>query len=731
VANADYRDWREQSKTLTHLTAMEWWDTNLSGIDQPEQVPGFRVTSDFFDVMNVSPVLGRGFVAAEETPGEHRRAVLGYDLWTRRFGSDPGIVGRSVRLDGEPYEVVGIAPPGFAIPQGAQVWAPLALTAEQWNDRRGTNLTVVGRLADGVTLAEARAEIEAIVDRQRREYPDTNSNRPVEVVDFITGMRDPGAGRFLGVCQAASILLLLISCANIANLLLARGAERSQEVAIRLALGAGRSRIVWLMLMEGAIFAAAAVALAIPLASIALALSRASIPASVIRFIPGWRYLEVSVPLFVGTALLAVVAMLMFALVPAVRAAREGVSETLRQTGRTVTSSRARQWGRNALASTQVALSLALLFASGLMLTGADLAVNGVLGYDKRNLLTAMVALPEQPYADAAKRRQFIDGVLERVRALPAVTSAAMVSNMPSGGNNSSRDFWPDGVQLTPAEVRQVFHRRISNDYFTTMRIPLLAGRQFDNGDRDDSQAVAVVSRSLVERYWPGQDPIGRRFRHTVDGPLITVVGVVDNVRHDWFWGTETPTMYRPMAQDAPYRHHLVLRTADDPMALAGALRRAVTAMDPDQPVTNIATMEETLTDRAAGITFIAQSVTVVAVIALVFAVTGLYSLMSFIAARRTQEFGVRLALGARRWDVIRLSTRQALGIAAAGAVLGTLLAAAVGRMMESILLGVVANSYTQLAALAVVLMTVALAAAYLPARRAANVDPTVALRAE
>jgi len=731
VANADFRDWRQESATVTGLTATEWWNANLSGIEQPEQIAGFRVTTDFFDVLGAQPVIGRGFLKSEETPGQHRRAVLGHALWTRRFGADPTIVGRAVRLDGEPHEVIGIAPPDFAIPLGAEVWAPLAYSAEEWNVRRGTYLTVFGRLADGVTIEQARAEIGSIAERLSREYPDTNANRPVQVVDFISGMSDPGAGRFLSVWQAAAILLLLIACANVANLLLARGAERSQEIAIRLALGAGRARIVWQMLIEGALYAALAVALAVPVTFVGLALARASVPASVIRFIPGWKYLGLSLPLFVGTASLAAVALLLFALVPALRAAREGVSDTLRQTGRTVTASRARHWGRNVLATAQVALSLAMLFASGLMLTASEGAVNGALGYDKRDLLTALVALPEQPYADAEKRRRFITGVLDRLRAMPGVSSAAMVSNMPAGGNNSVRDFWPEGVQLQPGDVRQVFHRRISDDYFVTMRIPVVAGRTFDTRDRVNTQAVAVVSRALADQYWPGQDPVGRRFKHGADDPPITVVGVVGDVRHDWFRDSGTPTMYRPLTQDAPYRHHLVVRTTEDPVALGPSLRRAVTAMDPDQPVTDVNSMENVLADRAAGITFIAQAVGVLAMIAFVFAVTGLYSLMSFIAARRTQEFGVRLALGAGRWDVIRLTTRQALGITAVGAALGALMSAGLGRVMESVLFGVVTNSYTQLGGMVIALMSVALIAAYLPARRAADVDPTTALRAD
>jgi putative ABC transport system permease protein len=731
VANADYRDWRREITTISNLTAMEWWDANLSGLDRPEQIAGFHVTAEFFEAIGVPPALGRGFLAAEQTPGQHRRVVLGHDLWTNRFGANPAIVGQSVRFDGELYDVVGIAPAGFAVPLGAQVWAPLAYSSVEWNNRRGSNLRVFGRLVDGTSVEQANAEVAAIAERLRREYPDTNARRPVTVVDFITGMRDPGAARFLVVWQAAAILLLLIACANVANLLLARGAARAQEFGIRLALGAGRRRVIGQMLIEGAMFAMLAVLIALPLAWVGLTLSRASIPASVIRFVPGWRYISLSMPLFLLTAALGAIATFVFALIPALHAGKASVVDALRQSGRTTTASRRRDWGRNVLATAQVAVSLALLFASGLMLAASDRAVNGTLGFDKRDLLTAQVSLPTRTYADAEKRRQFITGVLDGMREVPAVVSAAMVSNMPGGGNNASREFWPEGVQLQPADVRQVFYRRMSDEYFTAMQIPLLAGRGFNTSDRSTTQPVAIVSRALAERYWPGQNPLGKRFSHASNGPLIAVVGVAGDVRHDWFRDVMTPTVYRPVLQDAPFTVAFVFRIHDDPTALSSEVRRAVAAVDPDQPVTAILSMEQVMVDRAAGITFIAQAVGIVAAIAFVFAVTGLYSLMSFIAARRTQEFGVRLALGASRWDVIRLTTQQALGITAVGAILGTLMSAGIGRVMESMLLGIVANSYTQLAALVVVLMLVALTAAYLPARRAANVDPATALRAD
>ncbi len=361
---ADFREWRERAASVSQWTMYQWWDANLSGVDIPEDVPGFYVSPGFFTLLGSPPALGREFLDEEGRPGKHRRVVLGHALWQRRFAGDPQIVGKSVRFDGEPYEVVGVAPEGFRIPDGAEVWAPLALTDEQWANRRSNSHGVFARLADGHTPESARAEITSIVETQRRDFPDTNKNRLARVMTFTQGMADPGAGPFIGIWQAAALLLLLIACANIANLLMARGSERSQEYAVRLALGASRTRLFTQTLLEGLMLSAVAVALAMPLTAIGLGLSRASIPASVLRFIPGWAFIRLDVQLFLVTAGLATVAMLLFSVIPALQAMRAHVSDTLRQSGRTLTPGRRRQWLRSTLATTQVALALALLFGS-------------------------------------------------------------------------------------------------------------------------------------------------------------------------------------------------------------------------------------------------------------------------------------------------------------------------------------------------------------------------------
>jgi len=729
VSPADFREWQRDVKAVEKFAAFEWWDANLSGVENPEQVPGFKVSADFFSVLGVAPSLGRTFLAEEMEPGHHRRVVLGYDLWTRRFASDASIVGRTVRLDGEPYEVVGVAPDGFRIPLGAQTWAPLAHDARYWDERKDGNLTVFGRLAPGASLEAARAELAAVVARQRQQYPDTNGKREVAVTNFSQGMNDPGAGPFIGTWQAAAGLLLLIACANIANLLLARAGERSQEYAVRLALGASRMRLFWQTMLEGLILSAAGVAASIPLAWVGLGLSRGSIPDSVIRFVPGWNFIRLDFRLLAFTALLGTVAMLLFSLVPALQATRAQVSDSLRQSGRSLTPGRRRNWTRNVLATAQVALTLAVLFGSGLMLSAADGAVNGVLGFDKHNLLFAQMNLPERSYESLEKRRRLITEVLASMRAIPAASESGFTTHMPYTGANNSLQFWPEGKDLREDEVRRADYRRISPEYFTVMRIPLLGGRRFADADGDKSMPVAIVSRGLADEYWPGQDAIGRRFRVTPTDDWVTIVGVSGDVVHDWFNRRRDRTVYRPVMQELPLRTVFAIRTIGDPMSLAGDLRRAVAAADPDLPIAELNSLERSMQDRVAGLTFIASSLGVVALIAFVLAMTGIYSLMAYITSQRTQEIGVRMALGATWWQVVRLTTAQAINIAAAGTAIGAVLSFALGRIMQSALFGIVSTSMLQLAALVALLCSAALLAAYFPARRAARLDPTVALR--
>lgn len=728
VSAPDFREWQQQATSVSQWSMHEWWDANLSGVDIPEQVAGFRVSPGFFRLLGSSPLMGREFIDEETDPGRRHRVVIGHALWQRRFAGDPAIIGKMVRFDGEPYEVVGVAPERFKVPDGAEVWAPLALTAEQWANRRDNHYGAFARLRDGATVEGARAELTAIIETQRRDHVDTNQNRYAKVMTFTEGMSDPGAGAFIGVWQAAAALLLLIACANIANLLMARGSERSQEYAVRLALGASRARLFTQTVVEGLLLSVIAVVLSMPLIAVGIALSKASIPASVLRFIPGWDFIQLDIRLFVATAILGTAAMLTFSIIPAVQAMGVHVSDSLRQSGRTLTPGRQRRWLRSALATTQVALALALLFASTLVLTAADTQANGALGFDKRDVLVAQFSLPERSYTDAEKRRRFVAGVLDRMSSMPAVSEAAFTSHIPSGFNDQGRKLWPEGIELTEAEARFVGYRRTSPNYFQALHIPLVRGRVFGAEDRLESTPVAVISESLAQRYWPGQDPIGKRFKVAADGPWVSVIGVSGDVVHNW--ATRRPeTLYRPISQDVPYGGDFTIRTVGDPEAVAGDLRRAVAAMDPDQPLASLMSLEHLVGDRTAGFTFIARALSVVALIALVLSILGVYSLMAYLTAQRTQEIGVRMALGAGRWQVVRLATAQAARITLVGVAVGGAMAFGIGMLMQNLLFGTVSTNLWQLALLMVVLGLAALLAAYLPARRVARIDPMNALR--
>jgi predicted permease len=729
VAPADYRDWVRESTTLTDFAAADFWDPSLSEVDQPEQLAGFRVSAGFFRALKTEPLLGRTFLDEEASPGRDRKVVLSHAIWTRRFGADPSLVGRTIRLNGESHEVVGVMRPGPSVPFGAELWAPLAYTEGEWLERRRGWLLVLARLAGGQSIGTARAEMTAIVARQRQQFPDTHATREVSVVSFTRGLSDAGAGPFLAIWQAAAALLLLIACANIANLLMARGTERQHEFAVRLALGARRWRLAMQVLIEGAWLAVFSIALALPLAALGVEGLRRGLPTSVLRWVAGYEFLRLDLTVLLMTALLGACATLFFSLLPALQASGAAVSDTLRQGGRTSTVGRGRRWLGTALAAGQVALTLALIVASALILGAVDGAVNGVLGFDKRQVMTARLTLPDRPYAEQERRRQFVARVLERLQGIPAVESLGSVSFLPYAGASSSRTIYPEGVQLTPAEVRQADLQRATPGYFETMRIPLLDGRGLTDADQADGRAVAVVSRSFADRYWPGRSPLGRRFRTAEDAPWLEVVGVSGDIMHDWFMNQRRPTFYRPVTQDAGLHFAIVVRTTGNPLDLAGELRRAVTAADADQPILELRSMEQVVADKVGGIVYLARALAVMGGIALVLALMGVYSLIAYLAARRTQEFGVRMALGATRWQVIRLNVRQALVITGLGLAMGMAIAIVLGRVMASALFGLVSLEVLPIAAMVVVLGFTALVAGFLPARRAASLDPTVALR--
>jgi putative ABC transport system permease protein len=728
VSPANFFDWRRETKTVTNLSAFAWWDANLAHDNDPERLPGFQVTSGLFEALNVRPALGRSFVRDDETFGRHRVVILGDALWRRRFAADRGIIGRSVTVDGEPHQVIGVMPPRFAFPQGSQIWTPISFDPKRAPRRDLRYFTVIGRLLPGKTLEDAQSEWSVLAARLARDYPDANRDHGARVYTLTQGMLDEGTGPMLALWQASAVIVLLIACANIANLLLARAADRRRETAVRLALGAGRARIVREMLTESVLLALVAVPAAIAFAWISLHVIRVSMPTAILRFVPGFESLGPDLRLVSFTIGLAFLTACVFGLLPALHAAASSVTSMLKEGGRTATG---RQMMRRAIVVAEMSIALPLPVAAGMGVVGTRQFLSGPQGYNPDGLLTMKLVLPDRTYPDDNARRRFTERALDAVKTVPGVTQAAVVNNMPSSGGNATRRIEIDGHPApNPKDLPVEDFRVASPEYMSTIGIPILRGRDLTAADREDAAPVVIVSQSMARKYWPNEDPIGRRLRQQ-GGPWMTVVGVSGDVIHDWFLRRNSPAMYVPFRQSPTDYFCILVRTAGDPGALATPLRTALLGVDAQQPVFEVMTMRQALKERTIGLRYLAAIMSVFAGIALLLATVGLYAVIAYLVAQRRHEIGIRIALGASAVDVVRMTVGQAARLTLAGSAIGLALAIALSRVIQSAMLGVATADGRIFAAFATVLIGAALLAGYLPARRAAAIDPMIALRTE
>ena len=731
VSPANYLDWKRQTDVFDRLAAFEWWDVNLSGGDEPERVSGFFVTADFFSALGVEPAVGRSFTPDEETHGNHRRVILGHDLWQRRFGGDRSIVGKTIQLDAQPYEVVGIAPAGFGFPLGSQLWGPLSFDARTAERRNLRYLSVIGHLAPGKTIDDAGAQMAVIGERLAQQYPEANRGHGARVMTLVRGMRDQGLGPIVVLWQAAAGFVLLIACANIANLLLARGAERQRELAVRTALGARRGRIVRALLVESAVLALAAVPASLAVAWVGIRAIRVNLPSRLVRFVDGWQTMGIDERLVLFTVAISLLTGILFGLLPALRATRPALAEALKDSGRGTTAGRGRQRLRNALVIGEVALALPLLVASGVSSIGAYRFLNGPQGYEPDGLVIMRAVLPEAKYAEAADRRRFVEELLPRLSLMPGVRSVGITNALPAGNGNPHQAVEFDGrPQTDPANPVTIAFRSVSPEFLPALQIPILRGRGFTSADTAGSQEVAIISKAAADRHFPGVDPIGQRLK-LGDGPWLIIVGVSGDVIHHWFNQRNQPTVYRPYAQRPTFNLAIAVRADSDLAALAGPARAAVRAVDPAQPVFDQMSMREALHERTSGLQYVAAIMGVFGALALILAVVGVCSLMTYIMSQRTHEIGVRIALGAGRGDVLRLTVGQAARMGGLGVAIGLLLATGVGRVMDAALEGVFASDIRLSFGFATILLLSAIAAGYVPGRRATRIDPLTALRAE
>ena len=729
VAPATYRDLRAQADTFEHLAAYEWWDVNLATGDEAERVSGFAVTANFFAALGAQPALGRTFTADEETRGNHRRVILSHGMWQRRFAGDVSVLGRTILLDGETFEIVGVMPKDFSFPMGSEIWAPLAMDAKTAGRRDSRYLTLVGRLAPGRTLDEAHTQVAAIGNRLAQQYPETNKDRGARAMTLTEGMRDQGLGPIVVLWQASAAFVLLIACANIANLLLARGAERQREMAVRTALGASRGRIVRELLIESAMLALTAVPLALGLAWVAIQLIRSALPPRLVRFVAGWQTMDVDGRLVMFTIGLAALTALTFGIIPAIRASRPSLTGTLKDGGRGASAGRERQRLRRALVVGQIALALPLLVASGLSTLGAQRFLNGSQGYDPDGLLAMRAALPEARYGEPEARRRFVEAAAAKLAELPGVRGVAVANVLPAMTSNAGRSIEVEGKpNPDPANPPRIDYRTVTPGFFRTLQIPLIKGRGFSTADGADGDPVVILSESAVTRFFPGVDPLGRRVR-VGDDRWLTVVGVSGDVIHNWFAGRDEPTAYRPYSQAPSSSLALVIRSDGDPASLSLPAAAAIRGIDSAQAIYDVMTMREALHERTIGLQYVANIMAIFGIVALLLAVVGVYSVMAFMVTQRTHEIGVRIALGASRGDVLRLTVGSAARMTAIGVTVGLLASFAVSRALEAVLNGILGADLRVSLGVATVLISAALLAGYIPARRASGIDPMVALR--
>jgi putative ABC transport system permease protein len=734
VAMANFVDWRSQSQAFESLAAFAWWQVNFSGGDEPERVLGYRVSSDFFSALKQTPALGRLIGEADTAGGPHRVVVIGYGLWQRRFGARQDIIGQTVKIDGQFHDVIGVAPDGFDFPTGAVVWGPIDAAPAALQNRRDRSYTVFGRLAPGRSLDDARAEMKVIGDRLRKEHPIDNERFSPFVQSFTAGMIDQGMDQILVMIQIGALLVLVIGGANIANLLLARGWDRRREIALRLAIGAGRARLLRQLLVESAVLAAVAVPISLAFAWGSLQLLKSTMPARILPFVPGWNDMDIDGRLLVVISVTALVASVLFSIFPALQASRPNVVSTLREGGRSVAGGRSGRVLRSALVVGQMAVAVPLLVATGFTGSAAREFALGPQGYDPAGVITMRTMLVDATHPEAEDRRAFAERLINGASRLPGVDSAATTTFVPSGDSNSTRELVVDGRPDEGSGRRPTAaYRSVSSRYFETMRIPIAEGRAFETMDTPDSQPVAIVSQALANRLWPGEHAVGRRVRigDAEDKRWITVVGVSGNIIDDWFSRRNGPMFYVPMTQRPSYIVNLVVRAGGDPTALSGELRQLLKSIDASQPAVHVMTMKRMLHDRTVGLQMIGAMMGVLGALAVVLAAIGLYSLMAYHVSQRRHEIGVRMALGASQVTVIRHTIRRACWLACAGVVIGLVPAWLLTGVVRGVLFNVVAVRLELFGAIVVALIGIAVVASLVPARQASRVDPAVALRSE
>ncbi len=743
---ADFLDWRSQNHVFQYIAGIQMSSRILTGAGEPQQLWGMRVSPDLFTMFGVKPSLGRTFLPEEEQPGHDHVVLLSHALWVRSFGARPDVISQTIDIDRTPYTVVGVLPPGlslFGTQRQFELWTPLAFPFEEIR-RDNPSLMTLARLKDGVSIAEANANMQAIASRLASEYSETNQGVGARVASMHSELTSRMSGSLLLLLGAVG-LVLLIACDNVASLLLSRAAARRREVAIRRAMGAQRLRLVRQLLTESALLGLIGGATGLLLAYGGLRILPLVLPpANSFGELPHAGWIALNLPVLAFTLVIALLAGILFGLVPAFQSSNTDLNVSLKEGGRGSSDGVESRLARNALVVAEVGVSLVLLIGAVTLIRGFRNLLFTDPGFNPRNLLTMQVWLPYSRYPNSGQARAVFQQVVERIRTLPGVESASAINFLPLSGWTDITNLDIEGRQ--PDSPRSQFnanYRIVDDQYFQTLQIPVIKGRSFTPGDGEHAPLVATVNQTLAQEYWHDRDPVGQRIRvhlqESKNAPWepdaakdwMTIVGVVGDIQ-DREWGDrKVGEIYLPFPQNPTRVMGLVLRTTGPPLSLAESVRLVVEGVDKQQPVTEVKTMEQLLSEAVSPQALDSTLLGFFAGLALILAAIGIYGVISYSVEQRTHEIGIRLALGAQPRDVVRLTVQQGFRLALIGAALGLVAAYAVTRLLANSFFGIHSFEPDAAGAACLVLLLVAAVACYIPARRAARVDPMQALRYE
>ena len=737
TTSGNFLDWRAQNTVFQHLSAIRQAPVNLALADQAERVELAQTNADFFDVFGITPTYGRTFIPQDEQAGHQPVAVVSDSLWQRRFGSDPSLVGKPITLDGSTYTVVGIAPPGFQYPDKTEVWlpplqrVPELFPGQDLENRRMGYLTAVALLKPGVSVQQGASEMETITGRLRQQYPDTNNkrfNRVVSMHEHLIGETN----KLLWLLLGAVTFVLLIACANVANLLLASGAARHKEMAIRSALGASRWRVMRQLFTESTILALTGGAVGVLIAFWGLTAITKLLPGD----FPRLNEIQLDVRVLAFTFAASVLTGILFGLAPALQISRAEVQESIRESGRGVAGSLRKSRFRQALIVGEVALSVVLLAGAGLLFRSFMHLQSVDTGFVSQQVLTARITVAGANYTENPQFVKFYNQVLEKVTALPGVLDAGLINTLPLDKGPTAA-FRVEGRPVTTVDKWPgANYRVVTPDYFRAMSIPILQGRGYSERDNDNAPRVIMINQEIADSIFPGENPIGKRinFGNNEDNGQprwFEIVGVVANVRSVELREKPESELYFSAYQDMWPRMSLVVRSSVDPASLGASVRNVVNEVDKTIPVSKVETMEHVVSQSITQPRFNLFLLGLFSVVALLLSAAGIYGVTAYTVSQRTHEVGIRLALGAQVGDVLKMILGQGMAVIGIGLVLGLVAAFGLMRLLKSLLFGVGENDPVTFVAITLVLFVVALVACYVPARRATKVDPLVALRYE